>query len=64
MAGPLSQRKREGRFGKKLGGQYVDRNFYRGVSDPTGSVLKCKNQIIVGSVGAWTFIVKKGLART
>lgn len=42
----------------------MDRGFYRGVSDLTGGVLKCKNQIIVNSVGAWTFIVRKGLART
>lgn len=39
MAGPLLRRKKEGRFGKKLGGQYVDRGFYRGVFDFTGGVV-------------------------
>ena len=45
----MSQRKREGRFGKKLGGQYVDRGFYRGVSDLTGSVLMYFTILAVGS---------------
>jgi len=39
MAGPSSLRKEEGRFGKKLGGQYVDRDFCRGVFDLTGGVV-------------------------
>jgi len=49
MAGPLLRRKKEGRFGKKLGGQYVDRGFYRGVSDFTGSALMYFTILAVGS---------------
>ena len=49
MAGPSSLRKKEGRFGKKLGGQYVDRGFYRGVLDFTGGVLMYFAILSVGS---------------
>tara|TARA_R100001594_G_C3847809_1_gene217647 strand:+ start:66 stop:287 length:222 start_codon:yes stop_codon:yes gene_type:complete len=49
MAGPSSLRKKEGRFGKKLGGQYVDRGFYRGVSNLTGSALMYFTILSIGS---------------
>ena len=49
MAGLSSLRKKEGRFGKKLGGQYVDRDFYRGVLDFTGGILMYFVILSIGS---------------